>query len=69
MQVDEQGNCLVDLQHSAIGYHGVTGVVESSGTVYFASIEQGALLAVRLTSDTGTAANFYTEFPQKTSIV
>lgn len=48
MQIDEQGNCQVDLQYSAIGYHGVTGVVESGGTVYFASIEQDALLAVKL---------------------
>lgn len=48
MQFDEQGNCLWDLQHSAIGYHGVTGVADSDGKLYLASTEEGALLMLHL---------------------
>lgn len=52
MQFDEQGNCLLDLQHSAIGYHGVTGVAESAGMLYFASTEEDALLMLHLKQST-----------------
>ena len=48
MLFDEQGNCLLDLQSSAIDYHAVTGVAESRGRLYFASIEEQALLAMEL---------------------
>lgn len=48
MQFDERGNCLMDLQHSAIGYHGVTGVAESGDMLYLASTEEGALLVLHL---------------------
>lgn len=48
MLFDEQGNCLSDLQHSSIGYYGVTGVAESGGLLYFASVEEDALLLLRL---------------------
>ncbi|TWT07973.1 SMP-30/gluconolactonase/LRE family protein [Planococcus sp. CPCC 101016] len=51
MLFDEQGNCLLDLQSSTIDYHAVTGVVESRGMLYFASIEEQALLAVELMPD------------------
>lgn len=51
MLFDEQGNCLLDLQSSSINYHAVTGVVESGGMLYFASIEENALLAVELMSE------------------
>ncbi|WP_298828991.1 SMP-30/gluconolactonase/LRE family protein [uncultured Planococcus sp.] len=48
MLFDEKGNCLLDLQSSSIDYHAVTGVVELCGMLYFASIEEQALLAVEL---------------------
>ncbi|MBT2570776.1 hypothetical protein [Planococcus sp. ISL-110] len=51
MLFDEQGNCLLDLQSSTIDYHAVTGVAESRGMLYFASIEEQALLAVELMPD------------------
>lgn len=50
MLFDEQGNCLLDLQSSTVDYHAVTGVAESRGMLYFASIEEQALLAVELST-------------------
>ena len=48
MLFDEQGNCLLDLQSSSVDYQAVTGVAESRGMLYFASIEEDALLAVEM---------------------
>ncbi|MHB8718966.1 MAG: SMP-30/gluconolactonase/LRE family protein [Candidatus Dormibacteria bacterium] len=48
MAVDEQGRIVHDLRSSACGYHFVTGAVRAGDHVFLASLEEDALLEVRL---------------------